>query len=125
MQPDDEPDLKAAFAELHRRRREHAPAFEPMRERALRKANESPVARRVTSASTRLAWAGAACALAMVIWWAAQTPRDGGMSIPGTAPKENVEELITAIEQHLEVNDTGMEYPTDLLLVGNQADFSE
>ena len=119
--PEEEPEIKAAFAELHQRQREQAPAFAPMRERALRTAQESRSPRWLASATTRLAWAGAACAMALVIWWSAQSSRHGGLPGQNPAEQPDVEKLISAIEQHLEIEDPGMEYPTDLLLVGDPA----
>jgi hypothetical protein len=38
MDRNDEPNLQAAFAELHRRQREQAPPFHAMREQAMRAA---------------------------------------------------------------------------------------
>ena len=121
MQPDD--DLKAAFAELHRRRREHAPAFEPMRERAL-KASESPALTRRSRLLPSLALAGATCAAVLGLWWANQVPQAGEKESGGTA-KDEVETLITAIQEHLEVEAPAVAYPTDLLLAGDSTDFNQ
>ena len=118
MHPDD--DLKAPFAELQRRRREQAPAFGPMRERALRRASEPPVRDRGNRMLARLALAGATCAAVMATWWAIQGPHSGTQE-SGTVAKDDVEMLITAIEQHLEVAAPAAEYPTDLLLAGDSA----
>ena len=68
-----------------------------------------------------LAFAGATCAAVLGIWWATQTPHSGER-IPGEAAAEDLETLITAIEQHLEVEAPAAEYPTDLLLAGDSTD---
>jgi hypothetical protein len=122
MHPDDDPALKAAFAELHRRRRQHAPAFAAMREHALRKANESRTSAQFIQVTAPLAWTGVACAMALMIWWGAQTSRYRALPRHDAAANSDVEKLISAIEQHLEGND--VEYPTDLLLVENQAEIA-
>jgi hypothetical protein len=121
MPPDD--DLKAPFAELQRRRREQAPAFGPMRERALRKAGEAPEARRRNWVPACVTLAGAACAAVLGIWWATQVPRAGEKG-KGEPMQEDVETLIAAIEQHLEADSPAVEYPTDLLLAGDSTDFA-
>ena len=96
-----------------------------MREQALRKANESRASGQDRRVTTRLAWAGAACGLAVVIWWAAQASRHAWPPGHHAGTKEDVEKLITAIEQHMKDNDAGLDYPTDLLLVENQAEYSQ
>ena len=123
MHPDDE--LKSSFAELHRRQRERAPAFAPMREQALRKVNEPRASAQDNRVTMRLAWTGAACGVAVVIWWTAKTSWHDWLPRHHADTKENVEKLITAIEQHLEDNDMDLDYPTDLLLVENHPDYSQ
>ena len=126
MHPDDEPALKAAFAELRQRRREQAPSFEPMRERALRNADESAASRPAGRViAPRLAWAAAVCAIALGTWWAFETSRTDGQTTQPAVATEQVENLIAAIEQQLEANSAGLDYPTDLLLVENQADLPQ
>jgi hypothetical protein len=129
LHPNDEPEWKAAFAELQRRQREEAPAARPMLERALRDAShaDSP---RGNWWLPRVASASAIFAVAVVIWWSGErwsgriAPHSAGAG-ESTASVE-AERVLAEIEQHLEAGaEPALEYPTDLLLVGNPPDFSE
>jgi hypothetical protein len=128
MKSDEEPNLKAAFVELHRRKREYAPPFAFMREHAMRQANDRqhPSWKRLVVVR-RIAWTTAAvCGVAIAMWWIGQLPEPASRMPIQAGATERVDELIAAIEQHLELNDpaSGFEYPTDLLLAENLTDFS-
>jgi cytochrome c-type biogenesis protein CcmH/NrfG len=122
MHPDDEPEWKAAFAELQRRQRQDAPAARPMLERALRDARHADSGRGIWWLP-RVAWACAVCALAVAIWWSGerwsdQTARQNADRGNPSATTET-EQVLAEIERHLEAADPALKYPTDLLLVGN------
>ncbi|MEQ1859207.1 MAG: hypothetical protein ABMA13_04665 [Chthoniobacteraceae bacterium] len=114
MHRDDEPHLKAAFAELHCRQREQAPPFGAMRERAMRAA-EGP-RRRVGGWALSLG-AATACVVAAAVWWAMQKPAPRGTDAAASA--ERVEQLLDAIEHDAAI--FSPVYSTDILLTQNDA----
>jgi hypothetical protein len=127
MHRDEEPNLKAAFAELHRRQREQAPPFGAVRERALRQADDRRPHTRRLSVVRRIAWGGAAaCGVAIAMWWIGQLPERALPKPHQRDSRERVDELITAIERHVELQDSlsALDYPSDILLAENQSDLS-
>lgn len=122
MHRDDEPELKSAFAELHRRQREQAPPFGAMRERALREAQSRPSARRFP-AMRRIQWAAASvCVAAAALWWLGRGPELTTPTASPTDSTQRVEQLLTSIEQELDLNAaiSSPDFPTDILLTQNQ-----
>lgn len=120
MPPDDESHLKEPFATLHRQRREQVPPFGMMRERALRSASAGTELRHVRGVTLR--WAAFASTalvmLAAVAWRIGHEPAPAPRNTAAeSASPQQVEQLLTAIEQHLELNDAiySPTYPTDLL----------
>lgn len=118
MKPDDEPELRDAFAELHRRQSELAPAFEPMRARALRSAEKADRAKPMLGRLRLPLAAAAAMALAATAWWALRTAESVPTHIAATASTQRAEVLLTRIEQELERRDAYAVpvFPTDVLL---------
>jgi hypothetical protein len=126
MHPDEEPFLKPVFSELHRRRREQAPPFEVMRERAMAQDRDRRPSGPFLTVQ-RLAWASAVCIAAIAVCWIEQVPTSRLPRRAQVDASERVDELITAIEQQLDRDPalTVPDYPTDVLLAENHTDFSE
>ena len=122
MHPDDDPNLRAGFAELHRRQREQAPPFSAMRERALRQPTERVNSSQKTWFAHRLGWTAAASAAALMTWAGLELFRRESPRTNHPSSTEQVNDLLAAIEHHVEANEPQLEveYPTDLLLVENQ-----
>jgi ferric-dicitrate binding protein FerR (iron transport regulator) len=128
MHRDEETNLKAAFAELHRRQREQAPPFAAMRERALRQADDRRSSTRRLSLVQRVVWgAVAVCLMAMAAWWFGRLPEPALPKPNQVDPTTRVDELITAIERHLELKGSlsVLEYPSDILLAENQTGLAQ
>jgi ferric-dicitrate binding protein FerR (iron transport regulator) len=124
MDRDEEPILKDAFAELHRRQQEQSPPFHAMRDRALRA---------VVSARPRpnrlqvIAWVTAAAAVMVAAtWWIGRQSEPASQETVRVDSQSRVDQLIDSIEQHLDFNAaiSSLEFPTDRLLAGNQTDSS-
>lgn len=127
MDPDHEPSLKSAFAELRQRQSRQAPPVDAMRERAMRTAERPlspPATGRIRRATVRLAWAVAACAVILALWWAESSMRRHDAPARETAANAEADALIAAIEQHFAIQEPAPEYPTDLLLVEHQSGLS-
>lgn len=123
MQRDDDLKLQAAFAELHRRQREQVPLFGAMRDRALREADRGPAAKRVPA--WRWQWAAASvCLAAAALWWVVRRPESLSPTPRTADAAQRVEEVLTAIEQDLDLNAaiSSPDFPTDILLTQNQTD---
>jgi hypothetical protein len=123
MHPEHDPDLKAAFAELQRERRDQAPPFSVMRERAIREADAPRSSPSHFHAGRRLAWAATvACLVAVALWRIGHQPKAVSPKETRNNSMEHVDQLLTAIEQHLdfEVAMSSSEYPTDILLADYQ-----
>ena len=119
MHPEHDPDLKDAFAELHRRQRGQAPPFGAMHERAIREADAPRSSPSHFPAGRPLAWAAAvACVAALALWWIGHRPEAVPPVQARNVSMEQVDQLLAAIEQHLdfEVAMSSSEYPTDILL---------
>lgn len=119
--------MESAFAELHRRQREQAPPFGAMREHALLQAEDRRSSTGRLSLVQRVAWgAVAACVIAMAMWWIGRLPEPALPKPNQVDSRERVDELITAIERHLELKDSlsALDYPSDVLLAENQSDLS-
>ncbi len=119
MNPNDDTPLRTAFAELHRRTRLDAPAFDAMRERALAAARADKSLKEncppLLSVPIGIA---AVCATLAALWFGTQI-RD---SLPhrelGISSSQRVEELLASIE--IEVTPDSLPgYPTDALLTQN------
>jgi hypothetical protein len=121
MHPDDDSQLRPAFAELHRRQRAEAPSFEPMRDRAMRAANAERV---VPAPSARMLWLRvAACAAAVfgliaLIWQVGPGSQPVRPKTETAASAKAVDQLIDRIEQHVEIHSALAlpDYPSDVLL---------
>jgi hypothetical protein len=128
MHPDEESNLRAAFGELHRRQREQSPPFEVMRERAMRQLKERPPSLQCISLVQRLAFAAVAVCVAVIgMWWIGQLPRPATRKLVSVGSTVRVNELIAAIEQHVERSEplSLPEFPTDTLLAEHESDFSQ
>jgi hypothetical protein len=120
MDRDEEPILKDAFAELHRRQRDQAPPLHAMRDRALR-AVES--ARPRPNRLSAIAWVTAAVGVMVTTtWWIGRQSEPASPETVQVDSPRRVDQLIESIEQHLEFNAaiSSLEFPTDRLLAGNQ-----
>ena len=126
MHRDDEADLRAAFAELQHREREQAPPFEAMRESAARRAFSATPARNVAPVVRQIAWTAAVLCCAATGWWLANRTEPGPEAPIQARSVEQVDELIAAIERHLEDEEPTslFGYPTDVLLADNQVGFA-
>jgi hypothetical protein len=124
MPADNDPHFRAAFAELHRQRCSQAPSVEAMRSRAERAASTQLAPERGRVARVRFAAAGACLALFALGWgaWLGWTRAEKNQA----ASAARVEQLLTAIEQQLELNAdlAPTEFPTDVLLTQNQTELS-
>ncbi len=123
MPPEDEPQLKAAFLELHRLERTDAPPFEALRSRAL-KATDGQPSRRRNIAGRWLLWGAAAmgAAAAVLLWMSGRltppVPVPSPASTPQLAATGQVEQLLNSIERQMEKGEaeTSPVYATDALL---------
>jgi hypothetical protein len=129
MPPDNEPDLKRAFAELHRRERDSAPPFAAMRERAMnRTAGRQSSAATADRSITPLLWIwGAPAALCMavaILWWNGRAPAPTPASAQRADSAQHVEQLLTQIEQQFKFDEaiSSSSYPTDALLTQTDTD---
>ena len=123
MPPDDEQDLKRAFAELHRRERDPAPPFAAMRERAMNR-----IGGRQSSAATGnrtilpLLWIWSApaalCMAVAILWWHNRAPVPAPAIAQRADSAQHVEQLLTQIEQQFKFDEaiSSSSYPTDALL---------
>ena len=101
MDDEKDPNLKAAFAELHRQYREQAPPYGAMRAEAMRRALGQQRFPRRSSIAGRFAWAAAAVGIAVIaIRWVAELPGTASPKAPRADSKEGLDALLTAIEQH-------------------------
>ena len=128
--PDDEDSkLKEAFAELHRDRREQAPAFAPMRESALQAADGLGRRNGKRFAGHRpVAMACAAVLVAaFIVWWMGARPasRREARLAPDYSVKRATQ-LLDQIEQHLALSDAPQSpaYPTDVLLIHSETEIT-
>jgi hypothetical protein len=124
MDRDEEPILKDAFADLHRRQRDQAPPFHVTRDRALRAVeNAGPRTNRLPV----IAWVTAAAAVmvATTLWIGRQSESSSLETVRVDSPGR-VEQLIDSIERHLEFNAaiSSPEFPSDRLLAGIQTNSS-
>jgi type VI protein secretion system component VasF len=122
MQLDEESNLQAAFAELHRRQQDQAPPFGAMRERVMREANRRPATER-RLAVPWIRWAVAAgCVITTAVWWIGWQP--ASRQADGADSLQRLEQLLTAIEQQVEFHapTSSPDYPTDLLLTSHQTE---
>jgi hypothetical protein len=125
MDDEKNPNLKAAFAELHCQRREQAPPYGAMREEAMRCAFGQHRSPRRSSIAGRFAWAAAAVCIAIIAMrWVGELPETASSKMHHADSKEGLDALLTAIEQQLERSErlAFPEYPTDTLLAENQFD---
>lgn len=125
MHRDDEPDLTPAFAELHRRQRAEAPPFGAMRERALHAATARRASSKRSPGMLRVQWAAATVGVAATaLWWISRLPESTPPNASGAASAQRMEQLLTLIEQELELSAaiSAPVYPTDLLLTQNPTD---
>lgn len=115
---DDDQDLKAAFAELHRRDCADAPPFEAMRQRAMSASVRQPAARRVLTTRVLLWGAPTACAAALLLWWSGHLATHTPAGSPPKVTAQHVEKLLDSIEQHIEADEaiSSPVYATDALL---------
>jgi hypothetical protein len=122
MPPDDDSDLRSAFAELHRRQQDIAPDFGPMRDRALQAATRGSTGTSTPQAAwhpVRLAsWAAAAVLLALAIWAVSDRWRAANPERSHAAQAPSADQLITRIEDHVDFHTSLAlpEYPSDILL---------
>src|SRR6478736_1288331 len=119
MQSDDEPDLRAAFAKLHRQQREQAPSFAGMRERALSASKDRRNSSWQGRGVPRMAWAAAAGCIGMIVFREAwQHPYAALPQATRLESTAQIDRLITKMEEHLEIEspEDALEYPTDVLL---------
>jgi len=129
MPPDNEPDLKRAFAELHRRERDPAPPFAAMRERAMNRTAGRQSSAATNRTITPLLWIwGAPAALCMamaILWWHNRPPVPDSAIAQQPDSSQRVEQLLTQIEQQFKFDEaiSSSTYPTDALLT--QADATE
>ena len=122
MPLDDEPPLKAAFLELHRRERTDAPPFETLRSQAMKAGGQSSPRRNF--AGRMLLWGAPAmaAAAAMLLWMsgrpAAPVPVALPTSTPQVASAGRVEQLLNSIEWQMEKGEAEPPpvYATDALL---------
>src|SRR4051812_6009296 len=112
MLPDEDPQLRAAFSELHRRERADAPPFEGMRSQAVNAAGgrQSPSH---GAARRWLLWGTPAigCAAAVLFWMSGRLTAPAPVSPPAMEPQlastEHVEQLLNSIERQIETRDSG------------------
>ena len=74
-----------------------------------------------------IAWGAAAvCGVTMAMWWIGHLPERALPEPQQLHSRQRVDELITEIEQHLELKDSlsALDYPSDILLAENQSDLS-
>jgi hypothetical protein len=123
MPLDNEPRLKAAFVELHRRERADAPPFESVSLQAMKATNGQPSLRRNFAGRILLWGAPAMASAAAVLLWisgrlSAPAPVTSPASTPEVASSGQVEQLLNSIEWHLEKGEAGNSpvYATDALL---------
>lgn len=127
MPRDDEPNLQAAFAELHRRERAAAPPLSAMRQRAINQAGDRRFSARSATGLPWLAGASAAiCVATVALWWSGRVPVSTPANTLEVASAQRVEQLLTSIEQHFEFDEviSSSSYPTDALLTQAGVDLS-
>jgi len=123
MLPDEEPQLRAAFSELHRRERADAPPFEGMRSQAMNAASSRQSASH-GAARRWVLWGAPAigCAAAALFWMSGRLTAPAPVSLPAKEPQlastEHVEQLLNSIESQIETGESGAPavYATDALL---------
>lgn len=118
LRDDNQQDLKAAFAELHRRECADAPPFEAMRQRAMSAVGSRPV-RGYSAVARVLLWgAPSACAALLMLWMGGRLATTAPTGISSARTARHVEQLLDSIEQHIEATEaiSAPVYATDALL---------
>jgi hypothetical protein len=130
MSPDNEPPLKDAFLELHRRECADAPLFVSLRLQAMKATNGQPSGRR-NFPGRMLLWGAAtvASAAAVILWMNGRLSAPGPVASPAATPQVasigQVDQLLNSIERQMEKGEaeTSPVYATDALLTQIDTNF--